>query len=464
MSVLPAFNRPQSFQQHQIGSSPELRGPTPVPPSPLSPFARNEPWGFESPSGDYYERICTVIGLYDYSSSDPDHLSFRKHDILEIVRQDELGWWGAVRSDGSEIGWIPAKFVRALSDDAAHRVYEIRERTQIPQFLENLSTGPPLSIPFVETPSTPSTGTAVPDDEPSDTAELSPPPPWSDLSIVIERPREPTAIEIPIHLHDSPPNSVLYEIEDSPVAPVSSAVVPPVSQWPKPFLKLDKSLPASPDGTTPLDSAGAEPKISAHRRNSSDGAVGSPDSLLSLPGPSTVRAQISDHFSPLVSSLDVPPSPFLNPFPPNARPRPGKILQLTGDDSAQAFHNAKQAQANLPWYLKHRHNDEEIKLEFDGTVKAGTLPALVEHLVVDALRENHSVHHNYRFLIALLQEQANRKPFVAPSLSHSAPLQQPPKYSISSSHSMSCACHQICPRKSLGDGSVRSSGRLKSAF
>jgi hypothetical protein len=27
-------------------------------------------------------------------------------------------------------------------------------------------------------------------------------------------------------------------------------------------------------------------------------------------------------------------------------------------------------------------------LEFDGTVKAGTLPALVEHLVVDPLREN----------------------------------------------------------------------------
>jgi son of sevenless-like protein len=62
-------------------------------------------------------------------------------------------------------------------------------------------------------------------------------------------------------------------------------------------------------------------------------------------------------------------------------------LQLTGDDSAQAFHNARQAQAKLPWYLKNRHCEEEIKLDFDGTVKAGTLPALVEHLVVDPLRE-----------------------------------------------------------------------------
>jgi len=63
-------------------------------------------------------------------------------------------------------------------------------------------------------------------------------------------------------------------------------------------------------------------------------------------------------------------------------------LQLTGDDSAQAFHNARQAQANLPWYLKHRHSEEEIKLDFDGAVKAGTLPALVEHLVVDPLRKS----------------------------------------------------------------------------
>jgi son of sevenless-like protein len=85
--------------------------------------------------------------------------------------------------------------------------------------------------------------------------------------------------------------------------------------------------------------------------------------------------------------MDAPP-PVTHHIPPNARPRPGKVLQLTGDDSAQAFHNAKQAQANLPWYLKQRHGGEEIKLDFDGTVKAGTLPALVEHLVVDPLRES----------------------------------------------------------------------------
>jgi son of sevenless-like protein len=74
-------------------------------------------------------------------------------------------------------------------------------------------------------------------------------------------------------------------------------------------------------------------------------------------------------------------------------------LQLTGDDSAQAFHNAKQAQANLPWFLRHRHGEEEIKLEFDGTVKAGTLPALVEHLVVNPLRASQQEIFRRAFLV-----------------------------------------------------------------
>jgi hypothetical protein len=70
MSVPPAFNHHYSLQL-QISSYPELRGLTPIPPSPLSSFARREPWGYESPSGEYYGRICSVIGLYDFFSTDP---------------------------------------------------------------------------------------------------------------------------------------------------------------------------------------------------------------------------------------------------------------------------------------------------------------------------------------------------------------------------------------------------------
>jgi len=91
-------------------------------------------------------------------------------------------------------------------------------------------------------------------------------------------------------------------------------------------------------------------------------------------------------------------------------------LQLTGDDSAQAFHNAKQARANLPWFLKHRYAEEEIKLDFDGTVKAGTLPALVEHLVVDSLREIRfsalQLSVSNRFVAGASQQETFRRAFL----------------------------------------------------
>ena len=98
-------------------------------------------------------RICSVIGLYNFFSLDSDRLSFRKHDILDIVRQDESGWWGTVQSDGSEIGWIPAKFIRTLEDDTAYSAHDIREKTQVPEFVteaESVRSAPPLSRQMVE--------------------------------------------------------------------------------------------------------------------------------------------------------------------------------------------------------------------------------------------------------------------------------------------------------------------------
>ncbi|KAH9968710.1 ras guanine nucleotide exchange factor domain-containing protein [Russula dissimulans] len=417
MSAPPALNRPQSLRL-LIDSSPNFRGFSPITPSSISNSspARREPWGYESPSGECYERICSVIGLYDFSSSDPDRLSFCKHEVLEIVRQDESGWWGAVRIDGSEIGWIPAKFVRALSDGAAQRIYDMQERTRIPRYGPNpdsIQSAPPLSRRVVETPSS---GTTFSDRDDSEPSEVSPPPHrWSNpsSSIVAEPPSEPTNSEIRDRLHDPSPDSGLHGVED-PLSPPSSAVVPPVPQRlrPQPLLRLDKSLPASPVIPSVPSSAGADPRMGGHGRNSSDSAIDLADSMLRRPrafhtfdsptlGPSNVvrRVQTSAQLSTLASPVNVPSSPLTHPLPPGARPRPGKVLQLTGDDSAQAFHNAKQAQANLPWYLKQRHGEEEIKLEFDGTVKAGTVPALVEHLVADPLRASQQEIFRRAFLV-----------------------------------------------------------------
>ena len=65
--------------------------------------------------------------------------------------------------------------------------------------------------------------------------------------------------------------------------------------------------------------------------------------------------------------------------------RSDKVKQLTGDDDAQAFHNARLAQASLPWFLQPSYTSDDIKMDYDGSVRAGTLLALLERLTVDPL-------------------------------------------------------------------------------
>ena len=61
--------------------------------------------------------------------------------------------------------------------------------------------------------------------------------------------------------------------------------------------------------------------------------------------------------------------------------RHDKIKQITGDDEAQAFHDAKLVQGT--WYLRPLYGEWEIQLLPDGSVSAGTLRALVEWLTVE---------------------------------------------------------------------------------
>jgi hypothetical protein len=69
------------------------------------------------------------------------------------------------------------------------------------------------------------------------------------------------------------------------------------------------------------------------------------------------------------------------------RPRLEKVKQITGDENAQKFVEAKAAQAALPWYNRPQYEDE-LKTEFDGTVKQGTLRALIEHLTGDFISQS----------------------------------------------------------------------------
>ncbi|KAH9081817.1 ras GEF [Lactarius deliciosus] len=407
MSVSSSFNRPQSLRLSI--DTPALRDYVTATYSPLTSSARREPWSYESPSGECYERICTVICLYDFSSSDQDHLSFRRNEVLDIVKQEESGWWAAVRSDGSEVGWVPASYVHILSDHGVEMPYTALEKTRIPEYRadqESVRSAPVFSTRSGDSPSSP--GATFSDNGTNQNTEFDSPSPasssWSNPPSATGKshdiPATGDGLQVP------PPNPAPRETEN--VLADSSFALLSISPSTRLPLRLDKSLPASPAPTTP--SSDIESKFGGLGRSSSGGAIDrsrrrrpvlldDQSSLLRLS--TIIRAQSSDQLSDLVGppKTPPPPSPSAPTFLPYAHPRPGKVLQLTGDDSAQAFHNAKQAQANLPWYLKHQHGEEEIKLEFDGTVKAGTLPALVERLVVDPLRVSQQEMFRRAFLV-----------------------------------------------------------------
>lgn len=89
-------------------------------------------------------RICYVLCFYDFTSSDADHLSFRKNEILEIVKKEQSGWWAALRDD--RIGWVPSAFVIELTDEAAENLRNVREELRVYEFeAERLYSAGPIS-------------------------------------------------------------------------------------------------------------------------------------------------------------------------------------------------------------------------------------------------------------------------------------------------------------------------------
>jgi son of sevenless-like protein len=67
-----------------------------------------------------------------------------------------------------------------------------------------------------------------------------------------------------------------------------------------------------------------------------------------------------------------------------------KIRQITGDENAQKYVDAKAAQVNVggpAWYLRAQYADDELSTDTDGLVRTGTLRALVERLTLDVTSE-----------------------------------------------------------------------------
>ncbi|KAF2643592.1 paraben-hydrolyzing esterase precursor [Massarina eburnea CBS 473.64] len=62
------------------------------------------------------EEYTNVKALYDFHRAAHTELTFRAGDIIQVVRQDESGWWDGVK-DGVR-GWIPSNYVRAVEEKA----------------------------------------------------------------------------------------------------------------------------------------------------------------------------------------------------------------------------------------------------------------------------------------------------------------------------------------------------------
>lgn len=85
--------------------------------------------------------------MYDFHSDDPDHLSFGKHEILDIVRKEESGWWAAIRSNGDQVGWIPQAFVNPLSNDMTEKLRNTRKELRGYEYnAEQLYVSPPPQL------------------------------------------------------------------------------------------------------------------------------------------------------------------------------------------------------------------------------------------------------------------------------------------------------------------------------
>lgn len=135
----PYYNTPTDGR---VAGAPASPAASVSPPTDMSDASADE----STPtSGDDDWRLCVVLCLYDFSSPDPDHLSFRKNELLEIVKKEPSGWWAALRAD--RIGWVPSAFVVPLTDGMADFLRTVREDARVAEYnAERLCSVSPAAV------------------------------------------------------------------------------------------------------------------------------------------------------------------------------------------------------------------------------------------------------------------------------------------------------------------------------
>jgi hypothetical protein len=73
--------------------------------------------------------------MYDYADFSDEVLSFKKGEILDIIQcRDDLGWWAAMRTEGSIVGWISKSYVQRLSKEMAEKLQKIPRVVRVHEY------------------------------------------------------------------------------------------------------------------------------------------------------------------------------------------------------------------------------------------------------------------------------------------------------------------------------------------
>ncbi|KAI0756519.1 ras GEF [Daedaleopsis nitida] len=387
-----------------------------------------------------------VLCLYDYDAEDSDQLSFRRNDILDVVKREDTGWWAAIHPDDNRVGWIPSAFVEPISDTLADKLRNSGVNVQIYQddTDRRIHGSPDLTDPFAVSSEGEHrgydwmplvNGDKVPimqlgtDHSPPSIANVFSPlvPPHEGIDAHLsetESEMSPTDIVISKRKHIPPPILSGSPAEDphqrdrftSRMKPLPSSVQSPVEDV------QVLTLPPAPVEETPLPATPRTPSSSRrrsmslpnveipsleHQRSRSESAkplrhlrrrpllIDDQSSLSRLT--TLFEAHNLEELDHLIMSPVVEETFDAFSRPTRAViPRPDKIKQITGDDEAQAFHDARLVQGI--WYLRPLYGEHEVQLLPDGSVSAGTLRALVERLTLDFPKATQETRYRHAFL------------------------------------------------------------------
>jgi len=95
---------------------------------------------------DYEVLPFSVLCMHDFVGDDAGLLSFKKNEILDIIKRDDTGWWAAMRREGSAVGWVPEAYVSRLTEEMAGKLRNTREEVRIYEYdAEQLYNSAPVN-------------------------------------------------------------------------------------------------------------------------------------------------------------------------------------------------------------------------------------------------------------------------------------------------------------------------------